>query len=1559
MDLHQDQELENLEHGCDEGIQSLLIEQLKENGDYVVESSSLSDDECDSEKATRSDGSSIYSTPTLSPSSSFASFKSCLSTLEDDEAGEESGKIMDGDEPRVVSPHERDVKVLRESWSENGDNNSPKNFGDELEDTISPALSFLQSQMQSIDKDPGFYLSREYNWSMVTPDGLNEENNREKGDNQLPFNTITTDPLIWLPPHQEQDLTVDSEQAMPWIEKNRAANQLPVDTIMNDPLVLLPPVKEHDLAAESEQTIPLTEEDKATYQLPIDTIAADSLVLLPPGKEHDFTAESEQTMPLTEEDKATNQLPIEIIAADSFVLLPPDKEHDLTAESEQAMLLTEENKATNQLPIEIIAADSFVLLPPDKEHDFTAESEQTIPLTEEDKATYQLPIDTIAADSLVLLPPGKEHDFTAESEQTMPLTEEDKATNQLPIEIIAADSFVLLPPDKEHDLTAESEQAMLLTEENKATNQLPIEIIAADSFVLLPPDKEHDFTAESEQTIPLTEEDKATYQLPIDTIAADSLVLLPPGKEHDFTAESEQTMPLTEEDKATNQLPIEIIAADSFVLLPPDKEHDLTAESEQAMLLTEENKATNQLPIDTIAADPLTCLSPDQGHDLTVESERAMPLTEEDKAINKLLFQTITADPLVWLPPYQEQDLTAESENPMTMIEDNKERVCLKQEPDKALMDAMKCRFKFLVSQFLAAEEVPTVEESGDSWLEVVSALSWEASQLIRPNLNDGNAMDPGLYIKVKCVACGSPSHSQLIKGLVFKKNTAHRHMQSSFTNPRLLLFKGALGHEAVCLSSFDSMEKEKKYSKFMIEMIDACRPDIILVEKSVSRDILESLLERRISVVIDMKLHRLKRISICTGSPIISSADILTSPELKQCDLFYIEKFFEDHAGQSGGGKRQNKTLMFFDGCPRPLGCTILLKGSHSVKLKRVKRAVQSAVSAAYHLSCETAFLADQKELFSDSHQVCYSSSHASTIDIKPDASFEVDIPSRCSRETSVSNRETRKLPNYPSPRHSEISDNKGILVLLSRQHSLKGRTCEQSHLSRIEFYRKADVPLGRFIQELLCPQQGKLCSSCGEPPQEHSYSFTHYNGNLTIMVRKIPIEQHLPGEAEGEIWMWVRSKSGCPKSSGRIVMSDTARGLSFGRFLELCFLSQSTYGKILPLGSLLYKEWVLFFGLGSYVAIFVHSPIDVYTVCQPPPILDFNDRTEQDFLEEEARDILQDGEQLFADMARVIASIRLENKDLEALWREENLAQEILASRNLHPEIRVADGKGSNSRGFSVICLFPEEFHRLRSFNCSSEAAYVASIGRCKAWDAQGGKSGAIFAKSLDGWLVIKQISRTELESFVKFAPDYFKYVSSSFCSGSQTCLARILGIYQVKQTKNGRETKIYLVVMENLLHGRLMSRVYDLKGAVFSRHVAEGDNPGKVLLDQNFVQDMVAQPIYFTIPSKRLLQRAIWNDTSFLTAVGVMDYSLLIGVDEGKREVMFGIIDYLRQYTWDKKLENWAKASWVVPKNEQPTVISPREYQKRFRKFMSRYFLTIPHAITSAVEGMLDGS
>ena len=51
-----------------------------------------------------------------------------------------------------------------------------------------------------------------------------------------------------------------------------------------------------------------------------------------------------------------------------------------------------------------------------------------------------------------------------------------------------------------------------------------------------------------------------------------------------------------------------------------------------------------------------------------------------------------------------------------------------------------------------------------------------------------------------------------------------------------------------------------------MIEMIKICHPDVILVEKSVSRDIQESILAKGMTLVFDMKLHRLERVDRCTG---------------------------------------------------------------------------------------------------------------------------------------------------------------------------------------------------------------------------------------------------------------------------------------------------------------------------------------------------------------------------------------------------------------------------------------------------------------------------------------------------------------------------------------------------------------------------------------------------------------------------------------------------------------------------------------------------------------------
>lgn len=100
--------------------------------------------------------------------------------------------------------------------------------------------------------------------------------------------------------------------------------------------------------------------------------------------------------------------------------------------------------------------------------------------------------------------------------------------------------------------------------------------------------------------------------------------------------------------------------------------------------------------------------------------------------------------------------------------------------------------------------------------------------------------------------------------------------------------------------------------------------PDVLLVEKSVSRYAQEYLLGRNISLVLNVKKPLLERIARCAGAQIVPSIDHLSSPKLGHYEKFYVEKFLEDHGSANQDRKKTVKTLMFFDGCPKPLGCTV-----------------------------------------------------------------------------------------------------------------------------------------------------------------------------------------------------------------------------------------------------------------------------------------------------------------------------------------------------------------------------------------------------------------------------------------------------------------------------------------------------------------------------------------------------------------------------------------------------------------------------------------------------------
>lgn len=49
----------------------------------------------------------------------------------------------------------------------------------------------------------------------------------------------------------------------------------------------------------------------------------------------------------------------------------------------------------------------------------------------------------------------------------------------------------------------------------------------------------------------------------------------------------------------------------------------------------------------------------------------------------------------------------------------------------------------------------------------------------------------------------------------------------------------------------------------------------------------------------------------------------------------------------------------------------------------------------------------------------------------------------------------------------------------------------------------------------------------------------------------------------------------------------------------------------------------------------------------------------------------------------------------------------------------------------------------------------------------------------------------------------------------------------------------------------------------------------------------------PLFVREQSKRLLRMSLFNDTLFLERLNVMDYSLVVGVDETSNELVVGIV------------------------------------------------------------------
>jgi 1-phosphatidylinositol-3-phosphate 5-kinase len=157
---------------------------------------------------------------------------------------------------------------------------------------------------------------------------------------------------------------------------------------------------------------------------------------------------------------------------------------------------------------------------------------------------------------------------------------------------------------------------------------------------------------------------------------------------------------------------------------------------------------------------------------------------------------------------------------------------------------------------------------------------------------------------------------------------------------------------------------------------------------------------------------------------------------------------------------------------------------------------------------------------------------------------------------------------------------------------------------------------------------------------------------------------------------------------------------------------------------------------------------------------------------------------------------------------------------------------------------------------------------------------------------------------------------------------CLAAAPAHVQLAHAPLSAPTLRQMILMENLFQGHAsLSHMFDLKG----KH--DGDY---TRLLTEFPQGL---PV--ALSSEGFFRDAYHNDTTFLMLLDVVDYSIVLGVDDERGELVVGIIDYMRQFDIVKRFEGGAKA---VLRGD-PTVRNPHAYMARFVAAMNSCFVFVP--------------
>ncbi|KAI0052167.1 hypothetical protein FA95DRAFT_1602122 [Auriscalpium vulgare] len=274
-----------------------------------------------------------------------------------------------------------------------------------------------------------------------------------------------------------------------------------------------------------------------------------------------------------------------------------------------------------------------------------------------------------------------------------------------------------------------------------------------------------------------------------------------------------------------------------------------------------------------------------------------------------------------------------------------------------------------------------------------------------------------------------------------------------------------------------------------------------------------------------------------------------------------------------------------------------------------------------------------------------------------------------------------------------------------------------------------------------------------------------------------------------------------------------------------------------------------------------------------------------------------------------------------------------------------------------FSCTVYYAKQFDALRR-RCGIEDVFLKSMAKCENWAAQGGKSRSNFWKTSDDRFIVKTLVNAwnvaDLQVLIDLAPSYFAHMESTASRAS--VLAKLLGFYtvEVRNLETGNvQAKADLLVMENLFYGQKPAKTFDLKG-IQGRKVKPNSNSSasNTLFDGEWIEGQQRALTLVHPHSKAVLREGLRSDCDWLSRSNIMDYSLLLGIDEEHKEIRCGLVDTIGSYTFAKTLEYKAKGL-SGRDGKDITVIPPHEYEERFVSALDSYFLACPDKWTKPPE------